>query len=62
MSFHFRFGDRKYSKEHIDNNTLEIFKTGLQLTFKISKHILPCVLIFGCKIFVINLILGGLNG
>ena len=38
------------------DKTLEILRTGLQLVFNISKHILPCLLMFGCKIFVINFI------
>ena len=33
--------------EHIDNKTLLIVKAGLQLSFKISKHIEPLELILG---------------
>ena len=35
------------NREHIDNNTLLIVRAGLQLFFKISKHIPPLLLILG---------------
>ena len=35
------------SSEHIDNKTLDIVKAGDQFSFKISKHILPLLFIFG---------------
>ena len=35
------------NKEHIDNNTFDMVRAGLQLSFKISKQIPPLLLIFG---------------
>ena len=50
------------SRELIDSKSLVIVKAGLQLTFKISKQILPWELILGWYIRVINFTFGGLKG
>ncbi len=51
-------GDNKY----IESNTFEIVNAGLQLSFKISKHIAPLLLILQWYILVRYTTFGGLNG
>jgi len=43
------------SSEQIDSNTLEIVNAGDHCERRISRHIAPFELIFGWKIFVVNL-------
>lgn len=38
-------GLQSVNKEHIDSKTLEIVNAGDQLSFSISKQIIPCELI-----------------
>merc|ERR1719229_47245 len=50
------------SREQIDKSTLEIVKAGLQLSFRMSKHIPPLSFTLQWYILVWNLTLGGLKG
>ena len=50
------------SKEQIESNTFEIVNAGDHYERSISRQIAPFEFIFGWKIFVVNVIFGGLNG
>jgi len=49
-------------REHIDSSTLEMVSAGLHCSLRISKHMLPLLLMFGWNTFVLNATFGGLKG
>uniref|UniRef100_A0A2P2LG78 Ubiquitin-conjugating enzyme E2 10 n=1 Tax=Rhizophora mucronata TaxID=61149 RepID=A0A2P2LG78_RHIMU len=46
------FGSVK--REQIESNTLDMVRAGLHCSFKISRQMLPLLLIFGWKTFVLK--------
>ncbi len=50
------------NREQMESSTLDMVRAGLHCSFKMSRQILPLLLIFGWKTFVLNATLGGLNG
>lgn len=55
-------GFGSHNREQIDNNTFDIVSAGDHCDRKISKQMLPLLLMFGWYIFVVNDTFGGLNG
>lgn len=55
-------GLQSVRSEHIESNTLDIVRAGDQLSFRMSKHITPWLLMLQWYILVRNVTFGGLNG
>jgi hypothetical protein len=50
------------SRDEMESRTLEMVSAGLQLSFRMSKHIPPCALMLQWYTLVSNWSFGGLNG
>ena len=50
------------SSEQMESSTLEMVSAGLHCSFRISRQMLPLLLILGWKTLVLNATLGGLKG